>query len=157
VKRHYFFVLPILCCVGAAAQSGKVDFYTAADLASREKALGLKLDASTGSAGSTLEKYPHHLTMFILREKSGQSEMHAKVADVFIAVDGSAELWTGGKMLQSKTTEPNEERGEGLEGGTKVSLEKGDIVHIAAGVPHQLRIAPGGHFAYFVVKSQEIN
>ena len=157
MKRHCFFMLPVLCCAVAAAQSNKVDLYTATDLASREQALRAKLDASTGSAGTTLEKYPHHLIMFIVREKNGQSEMHAKVADVFIAVDGSAELWTGGKMLQSKTTEQDEERGEGLEGGTKVLLEKGDIVHIAAGVPHQLRIAPGGHFAYFVVKSQEIN
>jgi mannose-6-phosphate isomerase-like protein (cupin superfamily) len=144
-------------CATALAQSPRIDHYTAAELAAREQALHGKVDSATGTAGSTLETYPNHRTMFILREKDGQSELHEKVADVFIATDGTAELWTGGRMLQAKTTEPGEQRGSGLDGATKLLLQKGDIVHIPAGVPHQLRIARGSHFAYFVVKSQERN
>jgi mannose-6-phosphate isomerase-like protein (cupin superfamily) len=114
-----------------------------------------KVNAATGSSGQTLEKYPNHLTMLILREKDGQSELHQHTADVFIVLDGSAGLLTGGHMTGSKQTDNGEFRGTGLEGGTLATLKKGDIVHIPAGVPHQLRIAPGNTFTYFVVKVTE--
>lgn len=150
-------VLSLVCALGAAAQVANVDLYSSSDLAAREQALHAKVDPKTGSAGQTLHTYPNHLTMFILREKDGQSELHEKVADVFIAVDGSAELWTGGVMLDAEKTAEGEQRGKGLNSATKVLLNKGDIVHIPAGLPHQLRIPHGSHFAYFVVKSQEKN
>lgn len=58
-------------------------------------------------------------------------------------------------MTDSRQTDNGEFRGTGLEGGSQTLLKKGDIVHIPAGVPHQLRIAPGNTFTYFVVKVTE--
>lgn len=155
LKLLFALSLSIVCSAAAMAQAKKIDFYSASDLAAREQAMKAKVDPTTGLVGVTLEKYPNHLTMFILREKDGQSELHDKVADVFMAVDGKAELWTGGTMVDAKTTDKGESRGSGLNGGSKILLQKGDIVHIPAGIPHQVRIAKGGHFAYFVVKSEE--
>jgi mannose-6-phosphate isomerase-like protein (cupin superfamily) len=139
----------------AGAQTKKIDHYSAAELNQKVQILRGKVNAATGSSGQTLEKYPNHLTMLILREKDGQSELHQHTADVFIALDGSANLLTGGHMIGSKQTDNGEFRGAGLEGGTLTSLKKGDIVHIPAGVPHQLRIALGNTFTYFVVKVTE--
>ena len=138
-----------------SALARKVDVYSTADLARMEQTFRGKIDPATGSAGQVLEHYPNHLTMFILRERDGQSELHENLADVFIAVDGHAELWTGGQMQNAKQTEKGEQRGTGLMGAEHVTLKKGDIVHIPAGVPHQLRIAKGDSFTYFVVKANE--
>jgi quercetin dioxygenase-like cupin family protein len=43
-------------------------------------------------------------------------------------------------------------RGTGIEGGQSQKLGVGDIVHIAPNTPHQLKLAPGKTFTYFVVK-----
>ena len=84
--------------------------------------------------------------------RMGQSELHAKVADVVFVLDGSAELWTGGKIIGAKETAKDEQRGTGLTGASHVPLTKGTIVHVPAGLPHQVRLPKGGKFTYFVVK-----
>jgi hypothetical protein len=69
-----------------------------------------------------------------------------------MVVEGEATLITGGKMVNSKTESPGELRGTGIEGGQSQKLAAGDVVHIAANTPHQLTLAPGKTFTYFVVK-----
>jgi quercetin dioxygenase-like cupin family protein len=43
-------------------------------------------------------------------------------------------------------------RGTSIEGGETKELTVGDIVHIPAKVPHQLKIASGKPFTYLVIK-----
>lgn len=151
-------LLPLILFVASTAvlaQDSKVDVYSASTLEEKESA-ALSGNRNTGSSSGILNRYPNHLTMFIVRDKDGQSELHETVADVFFVVDGEAELWTGGKMQSAQVTAPGEQRGISLTGNDHVLLRKGDIVHIPAGVPHQLRVRPGIHFAYFVVKVDEI-
>jgi quercetin dioxygenase-like cupin family protein len=38
-----------------------------------------------------------------------------------------------------------------------MKLKKGDIVHIPANIPHQLVLAKGDTFQYFIIKVQEVN
>ncbi len=147
--------LLLALCSSVQAQSGKLDVYPTAQLAAQAKALRGKLDPATGTAGKTLEQYPNHLIMLIVREKDGQSELHMKVADVFIVVAGSAQLWSGGKMVDAKETAKDEQRGTGLSDAEHISLKNGDIVHIPAGRPHQVRVPKGGSSTYFVVKVTE--
>jgi mannose-6-phosphate isomerase-like protein (cupin superfamily) len=149
------FSVTLALYIPATAQTQKIDDYSAAKLMQDAQTLRSKIDPVTGSFGQTLEKYPNHLTMLILRAKDGQSELHERIADVFFVVDGSATLWTGGRMIDAKTTGAGELRGSGLEGGSATVLTKGDIVHIPANVTHQLRIASGKEFTYFVVKVTE--
>ncbi len=40
-------------------------------------------------------------------------------------------------------------------GGTKQEVAAGDVVHIPAGVPHQMLLPQGGTITYFVVKIRE--
>ena len=139
----------------AGAQTKQVDHYSAAELTQQAQGLRSKPDPATGNPQQTLAKYPNHYTMLILREKSGQSELHEHMADVFVVLDGSAELLTGGRMVGARQTEKGESRGTGVEGGTASTLKKGDIVHIPAGVPHQVRLISGSTMTYFVVKVSE--
>jgi quercetin dioxygenase-like cupin family protein len=59
--------------------------------------------------------------------------------------------------VNSSTTAPGEVRGDSVQDGKETRLKKGDIVHIPANIPHQLVLAKGGTFQYFIVKVQEIN
>jgi mannose-6-phosphate isomerase-like protein (cupin superfamily) len=85
------------------------------------------------------------------RDKPGASELHEKDTDVFYVVDGSATFVTGGKMLEGKSTGPNEVRGSGIDGGDTRQLNKGDVIIIPAGVPHWFKDVKST-FNYFVVK-----
>ena len=135
------------------AQSGKIDVY-ATDQLSASAAAKVKPSSKPGDPPGVLEHYPNHYTMLITRHEDGQSELHEHVADVFFVTEGEAQLWTGGTMQNAKATNPGERRGSGLAGASSVVLKRGDVVHIPANVPHQVRVA-SGHFTYFVVKVQE--
>jgi mannose-6-phosphate isomerase-like protein (cupin superfamily) len=132
-----------------AAATKNVDIYTSADLHSLANRL-----ASKGQrfADKDLAAYPDHRTMLAVRSGTGSAEVHAHDADIFYVVSGQATLVTGGVVINPKTQSGGEIRGTSIRGGERRNLSPGDIVHIPAGVPHQLLITSGGPFAYFVVK-----
>jgi mannose-6-phosphate isomerase-like protein (cupin superfamily) len=132
------------------------DQYSPADLVAMEKSLERKADAS-GLATETLKKYASDYTMLAFRSKSGKAELHEKFADFYFVVGGEATLVSGGHIVNSSTTAPGEVRGDSVQDGKETKLKKGDIVHIPANIPHQLVLAKGGTFQYFIVKVQEIN
>jgi len=132
------------------------DQYSPADLAAMEKTLEQKADAS-GLATETLKKYASDYTMLAFRSKSGKAELHEKFADFYFVVGGEATLVSGGHIVNGATTAPGEVRGDSVQDGRETRLKKGDIVHIPANIPHQLVLAKGATFQYFIVKVQEIN
>jgi mannose-6-phosphate isomerase-like protein (cupin superfamily) len=132
------------------------DKYSPADLMAMEKKLEQKADAS-GLAAETLKKYATDYTMLAFRSKSGKAELHEKFADFYFVVAGEATLVSGGHIVNSATTAPGEVRGDSVQDGMETKLKKGDIVHVPANIPHQLVLAKGATFQYFIVKVQEIN
>jgi quercetin dioxygenase-like cupin family protein len=58
-------------------------------------------------------------------------------------------------VVDAKTTAPGEIKGSSVQGGSPEQLKEGDVVHIPAGVPHQLLLPDGGSFVYFVIKVKE--
>jgi len=139
---------------GAMAQSTKSDHWSRGDLLARAKHLQEQA-GETGSASETLEQYPHHYTMLAYRNRTGVGELHQNFADVFFVVDGHATLVTGGEMVEPKTTAPGETRGASVKGGSRQTLNAGDVVHIPAGMPHQMLVPEGATVTYFVVKVEE--
>lgn len=140
----------------AFAQTGGMNHYSAAQL--KEMAHKLEQQESfrtTGSAGETLDKYPGSFTMLTVRNATGGSELHEQYADIFFVVDGEATLTSGGTIVDPKTTAPGEIRGSSVAGGEQQTLGKGDMVHISPNTAHQLVIAKGKTFTYFVVKVKE--
>jgi mannose-6-phosphate isomerase-like protein (cupin superfamily) len=137
----------------AFAQSLKVDHFTLAELTQMAHAMDGK--TQNGMASNDLSKYPNHFTMLILRNKNGGAELHENFADFFLIVEGHATLVSGGILKDPKTASPGEIRGTAVEGGTKEALNPGDVVHIPATLPHQLLLADGDRFVYFVLKIKE--
>jgi mannose-6-phosphate isomerase-like protein (cupin superfamily) len=122
-----------------------------------EKALKLvpAAQAAGGAAGIKLQEYPNHFTMLSLRHKDGGAEIHENFADIFFVVQGSATLVTGGTVQDSETVSPGEIRGSGVLHGNSAVLRQGDFAHIPASLPHQLLVAEGETFVYFVIKVKE--
>jgi mannose-6-phosphate isomerase-like protein (cupin superfamily) len=111
--------------------------------------------SQAGSASVKLNEYPNHFTMIALRKKSGGAEIHQDYADFFYVLRGKATLVTGGTVVDQKTVSPGEIKGSSVRDGTATALQKGDIVHIPATVPHQLLLPARGEFVYFVIKVKE--
>ena len=129
-----------------------MDLYTAQDLHGISDRLAQK---RTQFAAQDLEKYGTHYTIVAERGQTGSSEVHEHEADFFIVESGEATIVTGGKLVNPRTTKAGEIRGSSIEGGEKHHLGVGDIIHLPAGVPHQLLLEKGKPITYFVIKVKD--
>jgi mannose-6-phosphate isomerase-like protein (cupin superfamily) len=145
----------LLLSLGAYSQTMKSDHWSPAQLLERAQHLRQLAAQGDGSASETLDKYPHHYTMLAFRSRNGGGELHQNYADLFYILDGHATLLTGGSVADAKTTAPGEIRGTSVKGGDPQELKAGEVVHIPAGVAHQMTMADGETVTYFVVKIQE--
>jgi mannose-6-phosphate isomerase-like protein (cupin superfamily) len=140
---------------GAQAQTMKSDHWSPAELLEKAKHLRELAAQGSGAASETLEKYPHHYTMLAFRNRSGGGEMHANFADLFYILDGHATVLTAGEIVDPKSTGPGETLGASVKGGTSRQVKAGDVVHIPAGMPHQMLVPAGETVTYFVMKVEE--
>ncbi len=151
MKRFLMLAIPAAALLSAAGDPAGFAIWTAADLRAHTAQLKQKMGDSK-SASDTLADYGHYRTMLSHREASGAAELHEKMADLFVVIDGEATLVVGGEMVDRKTVSAGEIRGTAITGGERHRLAPGDTLHIPPGVPHQLLIEPGHQFTYFVVK-----
>jgi mannose-6-phosphate isomerase-like protein (cupin superfamily) len=139
----------------ADAQTPTVDHFTQSQLLEKAKDLSEKALGPGGTASSKLNEYSSHFTMIALRTKDGGAEIHENYSEFFLVEQGQATLVTGGSVPDGKTATPGEIRGASVQNGTRTALNPGDVVHIPASVPHQLLVAKGVTFTYFVIKIKE--
>jgi len=108
-----------------------------------------------GSASETLREYPQHRAMLLFRSRDGEAEIHQNFADLFYVLAGNATLVTGGSVTGARTVGPGEARGDSIEGGARQELRAGDVAHVPAGLPHQMRVAGEKSITCLVLKIQE--
>ncbi len=149
--KHKLLILFAAALPLAAAPPEGFVHWKAADLKALPSKLAPKLDAKK-SATAPEGQFGNHFFLAAYREGSGEAEVHDGYVDVFVIEAGEGTLVVGGQVTGGKTTAPGETRGASIQGGEKVKLGTGDIVHIPAGTPHQVLLEPGHKFAYFVVK-----
>ena len=145
----------VVTAMVSQAQTKGTDYYSPQELMQKGQALNKQAHATNNVATEILDRYPGHFTELAYRFKDGQAEQHATMADIFIVLDGSATLLSGGEIVNAKTSGPGEVRGDSVRNGNRQKLNKGDIVHIPAGLPHQLVEPSSGGFTYFIVKAEE--
>ena len=148
-------LIALFACTASLASAQAIDHWTPAQILAQAAQLEPKAQGPDGAASTKLTEYPNHYTMVALRHKNGGAELHENYADVFYVVKGHGTLLTGGPVQDEKIVSPGEHRGSALQGGAQTVLNKGDVVHIPAGVSHQLLIPAGSTFVYFVVKVKE--
>jgi mannose-6-phosphate isomerase-like protein (cupin superfamily) len=87
-----------------------------------------------------------------LRRQSGSVEVHKKTADIFVIESGEADLVTGGTVVNPTESSPNEIRGSAIQDGVEHHVVAGDVLTIPAGMPHQMKVAPGKEVLYMAIK-----
>ena len=101
------------------------------------------------------DNFGNHGLSITVHNTSGIAEVHKGTADVMIVQSGEARLIYGGEVVDAKQTAPNEVRGPSIRNGTSVHVSSGDVIHFAAGVPHQWIVDPGKQITYLVVHIEE--
>jgi len=140
-----------LAAIVAQAGSPAVRVWKSTEIDSRGVALSKKLDAQK-VASEVVATDGNRTFMVAHREGSGLAEIHDTQADVMVISKGEITMVYGGTIVDGKTTAPGETRGPAIKGGTEVKLGPGDILHIPAKVPHQMKLDPGKQVTYFVTK-----
>ena len=130
---------PTSAQTNSSTSSDAVKYYSKDDL------------AASFAKGGTLVTEPNYKVMTAHRTESGNVEIHRSYTDVFYIVQGSTNIVTGGKVIGEKATNPEEPRGDSIEGGQTRRLSAGDAMVIPAGVPHWMKDVEGT-LLYFVVK-----
>jgi mannose-6-phosphate isomerase-like protein (cupin superfamily) len=143
--------LTIPCC--AQAQS-KAEVFTDQAVTSQLTAL-VQAAKGSGSSGATLGDYKSHAIKLSVRTASGGAEVHAHYDDIFFVTEGKANLVTGGSVVDAKTDSEGETKGSSIQNGKSETIAKGDVVHIPAGMPHQLILDPGSIYSSIVIKVRE--
>ena len=146
-------ILPIAAAAPENTIPAGYEHWTPQSLDDTAKLLSAKAAADPHhSASQQLSDYGNEYFLLGHREGDGQVEWHETQADLFVVESGAATLVVGGRQVNGETTAPHEKRGGTLEGGIRQNLSAGDVVRIPAKVPHQLLVASGQKFTYFVVK-----
>jgi mannose-6-phosphate isomerase-like protein (cupin superfamily) len=145
-------LLPAIAVASIVAQAGSpaVRVWKATDIDSRGAALAKKLDAQK-VASEVIATEGNRTFMVAHREGSGLAEVHDTQADIIVISKGDVTMVYGGTVVDGKTT-AGETRGPSIKGGTETKLGPGDILHIPAKVPHQMKLGPGAQVTYFVTK-----
>jgi hypothetical protein len=141
------------------AQTPGPTIHTTADLQQREATLTETAKASpTGLAIGRLDDYGNDYTLLVVRLHTGDAERHQFFADQMVIKSGTITLVAGGTMQGEHPNggagRPGETVGSGIQGGAEITLHAGDIVHIPAGIPHWVKVAPGTTTTYLVFKEK---
>ncbi|MCU1266954.1 MAG: hypothetical protein JWM21_3272 [Acidobacteria bacterium] len=92
-----------------------------------------KVEDLIGGAGMQLRVAIQHE-----KNKSGSAaELHDASDDVYYVMEGSATLILGGKLDAPKEVEPGEWRSPHIIDGRTIDINKGDLVIVPRGTPHQ--------------------
>ena len=145
------FVAVALSAIVAQAGTPAVRVWKSTDIDSKGAALAKKLDARK-AASEVIATDGNRKFMVAHREGSGLAEIHDTEADIMVISKGQITMVYGGTIVDGKTTAPGETQGSAIKGGTEVKLGPGDILHIPAKVPHQMKLDPGAQVTYFVTK-----
>lgn len=142
----------LLVSAACSAQSpGKADVFSSAQVRSQFDQLAQQA-GTKGSGGSTLADYGALAIKLSERTASGGAEIHAQFDDVMVVTEGKATLVTGGELIDAHTVSDGELAGTGIRNGVTQPVASGDVIHIPAGTPHQLLVAPGTSYGALVVK-----
>ena len=87
-------------------------------------------------------------------DKGNEPEVHMHNTHYIQVLSGEAILVYGGKVTNAKEIGPGQVRGDGISGGTSMTVRAGDFLQIPAGMPHLFNVASGGKFRYVVFNTR---
>jgi mannose-6-phosphate isomerase-like protein (cupin superfamily) len=154
MKFVFLLVLAAFSLPCLTQSPGKAEVFSSTQLRDQFVQLA-QLAKAPGSSGSTLGDYGTHALKLSERTASGGAEIHAHFDDVMLVMHGKAKLITGGDVIDAHAGSNGETTGSGIRNGVVQTIAEGDLIHIPAGTPHQLLIAPGTTYSALVIKVKE--
>jgi mannose-6-phosphate isomerase-like protein (cupin superfamily) len=154
MKLFLVFATAALIIPRCVSAQSRTEVFPRKDISAQIESLTQEAKAS-GSSGAKLGDYQSHNITLSLRSASGRAEVHAHYDDVFVVTEGNATLITGGTVIDGKTENDGETKGIGILNGKSQVIATGDIVHIPAGMPHQIMVADGEVYGAIVIKVRE--
>jgi mannose-6-phosphate isomerase-like protein (cupin superfamily) len=123
---------------------------TAQSLGDLEKHLRTdnKVEDLTGGPGTQLRVAVQHDK---LRENP-DAEVHDDSDDVYYVLEGTARLTLGGTLDAPHEATPGEWKSKKINGGTAFDINKGDLIVVPRGTPHQRTTLPGKEFSMILIK-----
>jgi mannose-6-phosphate isomerase-like protein (cupin superfamily) len=132
------------------------DHWTRPVLLERVAYLRKRARFSEGSVCETIREFSGYSVMLSVLLRSGDAVVLEDISVILIVLDGHATLVIGGALEHSKRVGPGEIRGTAISGGSSRELRAGDLVHVAAGTPHQLLLAGDKTISCLVVRVKDI-
>jgi mannose-6-phosphate isomerase-like protein (cupin superfamily) len=120
---------------GAAAVPNLKTLAASADVAAAAARLKSQRTNQPLMTAPLLQLDPYRVNLEY-RAAVGNAATHETEAELFYVVDGSATLVTGGELVESQRTNPENLSGKSIKGGTSQRVAKGDFFIVAQGVPH---------------------
>ena len=118
-----------------AAQALKT-FASSADVAAlAAKAKAERKEGQALVAQSILRLAPYNVSLEY-RTAVANAAVHETEAELFLVIDGSATIVTGGKLTDEKRTNAENLSGSGIQNGKSQHIAKGDFVMVPEGTPH---------------------
>jgi mannose-6-phosphate isomerase-like protein (cupin superfamily) len=154
MKIAFTLVLVVFSSSCIAQTPVKAEVFPSARIRSELEHLANQTGAK-GSSGSTLADYGTLAIKLSERTESGGAEIHTHFDDVMLVTEGNATLVTGGDMVDAHTVSEGEISGSSIHNGVVQPIATGDVIHIPAGTPHQLLIAPGTTYSALVIKVKQ--
>src|SRR5437773_2286403 len=87
-------------------------------------------------------------------DKGNEPEVHTYRTHYIHVISGESALTYGGTITNARETGSGQIRGDGITGGTTITVRAGDFLQIPAGVPHLFDVKPGGKFRYVVFNAR---
>lgn len=109
-----------------------------------------------GSASETIRESPQYSVVLAFQGRTCDAELQRGFANLIQVLAGVGTLVTGGTIARARTIAAGETRGDSIEGGARQELRPGDVVHIPAGVPHQILITGEKSITFLMVRMQDI-
>jgi hypothetical protein len=103
----------------------------------------------------TVGNWQGHSVYLVLRGKTADAEFHKTEEDLYFGMGGHATFVIGGEMVDPKNMPRKQMRAPSIKGGIRREVRTGDVLHVPRAIPHQLLIAPGEKFLYFLIKLDE--
>jgi mannose-6-phosphate isomerase-like protein (cupin superfamily) len=103
----------------------------------------------------TVGNWQGHSVYLVLRGKTADAEFHKTEEDLYFGMGGHATFVIGGEMVDPKNMPRKQMRAPSIKGGIRREVRTGDVLHVPRAIPHQLLIAPGEKFMYFLIKLDE--
>jgi mannose-6-phosphate isomerase-like protein (cupin superfamily) len=121
---------------GAKAPQAPKEYTSAADIqAMIAKSKNDRKDGQAIVSSNILRLAPYNANMEY-RASVGPASLHETEAEMFVVIDGSGTLVTGGKLTGETRQNAENLQGTGIEGGNARQIGKGDFIMVPENTPH---------------------